>query len=85
MSWHQPPMNIENIRSRYAHYGPTEKLKPNTAVLHIRQLLDHIDYLQESVDAEASIAMSVDESYGIDTPKPPTAAGPPPTPSTTNA
>jgi len=49
--------HIENIRAEYEHYGPTNKLKPNTAVLHIRQLLEEIDRLKntnESIDALVS-------------------------------
>lgn len=39
-------LNAKRIRALYAHYGPTDKLKPNTAVQHIRQLLDEIDELE---------------------------------------
>jgi hypothetical protein len=35
------------IRNRYEYYGPTEKLHKNTAVLHIRLLLEEIDRLKE--------------------------------------
>lgn len=39
------PGNTDTIRARYAHYGPTHTLKPNTAVADIRYLLDVIDRL----------------------------------------
>jgi len=38
------------IRDRYAHYDDTEKLKPNTAVLHIRLLLEEIERLKQEFD-----------------------------------
>lgn len=39
---------VEAIRARYAHYGPTEKLKERTAVADIRTLLGVIDTLREA-------------------------------------
>lgn len=41
-------VDVEAIRKRYAHYGDTENLKKNTAVLHIRLLLEEIDRLNAS-------------------------------------
>lgn len=38
------PERLVEIRSRYAHYGEP---KPNTAVEHIRELLEEIDRLNE--------------------------------------
>jgi hypothetical protein len=38
---------VEAIREKYAHYGDTKKLHPNTAVLHIRFLLEEIERLEE--------------------------------------
>lgn len=35
------------IRNKYEHYPDTDKLNPNTAVLHIRLLLEEIDRLKE--------------------------------------
>jgi hypothetical protein len=34
---------IEKIRKKYSHYGDTEKLNKNTAVLDIRLLLEELD------------------------------------------
>lgn len=55
-------IDIETIRARYAHYGPTDKLKPHTAVLHIRQLLDYID-ANTTADTETGHSHPCDLRY----------------------
>jgi len=40
-------VSVSDIRARYAHYGETEKLNKNTAVWHIRLLLEEIDRLEK--------------------------------------
>jgi hypothetical protein len=39
--------DVETIRKKYEHYGRTEALKNNTAVLDIRILLEIIDQLKK--------------------------------------
>jgi nucleotide-binding universal stress UspA family protein len=51
-------IDTEAIRARYAHYGPTDKLKANTAVLHVRQLLDEVERLRDNQAYEPFIAGS---------------------------
>lgn len=41
-------VSVDYIRAKYSHYGDTENLHDNTAVLHIRFLLEEIDRLNES-------------------------------------
>ena len=42
-------LTVEDIRKHYEYYGPTEKLHDNTAVQHIRFLLEEIDRLDSKL------------------------------------
>jgi hypothetical protein len=43
-------LDIENIKKKYAQYSETSKLDKNTAVYHIRILLEEVDNLKSELD-----------------------------------
>jgi hypothetical protein len=48
-------VDIEYIQQRYEHYSATAKLDKNTAVYHVRILLEEIEKLKKELDSEKQI------------------------------